>query len=227
MAEGHRKRLKKRFINCGLEHFEEHNVLELLLFYSIPRKDTNPVAHRLIDRFGSLSGVFDAEHEQLLKVNGITENSAVLIKLIPELIKSYEASKLASNEIFRTTEGIGMFFVGYYADVITESVTVLMLDENNEMTERYKLCDGSISRAIAKIKKLVAKAVTGRARAVAVAHNHPCGTAEASSDDLEFTDKLLEAFSKVDVKLIDHFIIADGKYHAVTHRLIKEITRQF
>lgn len=225
MAEGHRKRLKKRFINCGLEDFEEHNVLELLLFYSIPRKDTNPIAHRLIDRFGSLSGVLEAKPEQLVQVNGITENSAVLIKLIPELIKSYEASKLASNEVFCTPEEIGEFFVGYYTDVITENVTVLLLGENSEILEKYKLCDGSVTRAGAKVKKLVAKAASKRVKAVAVAHNHPCGTVEASSDDLEFTNKLLEAFSTVNIKLIDNFIIADDKYHAIIHRLTAKSTR--
>lgn len=225
MAEGHRKRLKKRFINCGLEDFEEHNVLELLLFYSIPRKDTNPIAHRLIDRFGSLSGVLEAKPEQLVQVDGITENSAVLIKLIPELIKSYEASKLSSSKVFCTTEEIGEFFVGYYTDVITENVTVLLLGENSEILEKYKLCDGSVTRAGAKVKKLVAKVASKRVKAVAVAHNHPCGTVEASSDDLEFTNKLLEAFSTVNVKLIDNFIVADDKYHAIMHKMTAKSTR--
>ena len=87
--DGHRKRLKARFVKSGLDDFEPHNVLELLLFYSIPRKDTNPIAHKLISRFGSLSGVFDAKPEELMKVDGITENTAVLISMVPQLARKY------------------------------------------------------------------------------------------------------------------------------------------
>ena len=91
--DGHRKRLKARFIKSGLDDFEPHNVLELLLFYSVPRKDTNPLAHRLINRFGSLSGVFDAKPEELMKVDGVTENTAVLISMIPQAARKYLEDK--------------------------------------------------------------------------------------------------------------------------------------
>ena len=97
--EGHRDRLRKRFLDEGLDNFHDHNVLELLLFYSIPRKDTNEEAHNLIDTFGSLSGVFNASHEDLCKVKGIGENTATLIKMMPELFKKYEGKSKGFNSL--------------------------------------------------------------------------------------------------------------------------------
>ena len=96
--EGHRDRLRQRFLQEGLENFQDHNVLELLLFYSIPRKDTNEEAHNLINRFGSLSGVFDASFEELCEVKGIGENSAALIKIMPELFKKYEVDIVRNDD---------------------------------------------------------------------------------------------------------------------------------
>lgn len=93
LHENHRKRLKERFLEEGLENFQNHNILELLLFYSVPRRDTNALAHELIDKFGSLSAVFDADYDSLLDCKGVSENTAVLLKLIPKLARAYLMDK--------------------------------------------------------------------------------------------------------------------------------------
>ena len=106
--EGHRQRLKNRFIETGFQGFEPHNILELLLFYSIPRKDTNVIAHNLLNRFGSLKNVFNASFEDLIQVEGIKENSATLIKMVPLIAKEYVDSSLPKNPTFDTANKIGV-----------------------------------------------------------------------------------------------------------------------
>ena len=105
--EGHRQRLKNRFLTEGLDSFETHNILELLLFYSIPQRDTNGIAHKLLDTFGSLKGVFEADFEELIKIDGIKENTATLLKLIPEVARAYFHEEMDEQKIFDTAEKIG------------------------------------------------------------------------------------------------------------------------
>lgn len=105
--EGHRERLKNRFLTSSLDNFEPHNILELLLFYSIPRQDTNEIAHALLDRFGSLKGVFDADFSELIKIKGIKENSATLIKLIPQISRAYMFEEINKEKIFDHIDKVG------------------------------------------------------------------------------------------------------------------------
>ena len=105
--EGHRQRLKDTFLKTSLDTFQPHNILELLLFYSIPRQDTNEIAHELINHFGSLKNVFDADYEELIRVKGIKENSAVLIKMIPQLAKIYLSNKPEERELFDSFQKVG------------------------------------------------------------------------------------------------------------------------
>ena len=129
MHEHHRKRMKERFLREGIENFEPHNVLELLLFYSIPQKDTNEIAHRLINRFGSLSAVFEASFSELIEIDGIKEHSATLIKLIPALAQRYvsEANSF-SGSFIPTIEEAGKYFKAKYIGATKEIVYLLLLD---------------------------------------------------------------------------------------------------
>ena len=135
MHTNHRERLKKRFLTEGLDHFEPHNVLELLLFYAIPQKDTNELAHALIERFGSLSEVFDASFEELITVPGIKEHSATLIKMIPSLARQYMVDKNGNTERLMTVEKLGEYFVNKYIGVNVETVYLLLLDNKYEVIE--------------------------------------------------------------------------------------------
>ena len=121
--KGHRDRLKKRFLQSGIDDFEDHNKLELLLFYAIPQKDTNPIAHELLDTFGSLSNVLDAPFEELIKVKGISESSAVLLKLIPPLSRSYLNDKYKNGFVINSTEQAGEFLMPKFIGLTTEDYT--------------------------------------------------------------------------------------------------------
>ena len=128
MHENHRERVKKRFLSSGLDDFAPHNVLELLLFYAVPQKDTNQTAHLLIDRFGSLDKVFDATVEELKEVNGIGDHAATLIKLIPALARRYAIEKNKEGLVFNNVDTMGQYFVSQYIGVTVETVLLLSLD---------------------------------------------------------------------------------------------------
>lgn len=112
--DGHRERMKSRFVEAGLDGFNDHNALEMLLFYAVPRKDTNELAHRLLKQFGSLASVFEAKHEELMRVDGIGENAATLIKLIPEISRRYLLTKSLPTKVIRRSEDAGAYFVAKF-----------------------------------------------------------------------------------------------------------------
>ena len=151
--DGHRKRLKARFIKSGLDDFEPHNVLELVLFYSVPRKDTNPIAHRLINRFGSLSAVLDAKPEELMKVDGITENTAVLISMLPAIARKYLEDKV---EVVNSVEGfsdVGAYLMPKFVGRTVETVMLASLDNKNRIISCTIVAEGENDKAIPDLSR--------------------------------------------------------------------------
>ena len=155
MHKDHRKHTKDRFLSEGLDSFEPHNVLELLLFYSIPQKDTNETAHMLINRFGSLSAVFDAPYDDLLTVPGISEHSATLIKLIPAISRRYAMEKNSKVTKLSSIEDIGKYLVARYLGVTEETVLLLLLDNKFGLIDCVKVHEGSVNSSAITMRKLI------------------------------------------------------------------------
>ena len=212
LHEHHRKRLKERFLREGIESFEPHCILELLLFYSIPRKDTNETAHKLLRRFGSLRGVFDAPFESLLEVEGISEHSATLIKMIPSLARIYALEGVEHDVILDTFESVGEYLVRRYTGVSKETVLLLLINGRNQLTDCIKVHEGSINSVSITPRNLVETALFKGAAAVILAHNHPSGMAIPSSDDIRTTEIMKNAFSSIDIKMLGHFLVAGNNY---------------
>ena len=208
----HRSRLRKRFLTQGLNGFEAHNVLELLLFYSIPRQDTNPLAHRLIERFGSLSRVFDAPYEELLSVEGIGENSATLIKMIPHLARRYITDSEKSTAPYDTAKKLGEFFVGRFIGETVEVVLLAMLDYKYGMIDCIELHRGSVNSSYLNSRLIIEQMFSKRAALAVLAHNHPYGMAIPSQDDIHTTRMIKQSLSVVDVCLLEHFVVADNRF---------------
>lgn len=206
---GHRNRLKNRFLDSGLDSFETHNILELLLFYSIPQKDTNDIAHELLNHFGSLKNVFDADFEELIKVNGIKENSATLIKLIPALSRAYIKSKTEDVEIFDSADKIEEFLLSVYFGVTNEVVYAMLLNNKFELISLEKLHEGSVNSSLIEPRKLVEAVVKKNASMVILAHNHPNGFPSPSVDDIETTGTLLTTCDAIGVQLLEHFVVSE------------------
>ena len=210
--DGHRKRLKARFVKSGLDDFEPHNVLELLLFYSIPRKDTNPLAHRLISRFGSLSGVFDANPEELMKVEGITENTAVLISMVPQMARKYLEDKADAVNAIGGFKDIGMYLMPKFVGRTVETIMLASLDNKNKIISCNIVAEGETDRATLSKRKVMEEAMRVGATRVILAHNHPRGFAMPSSEDIYLTREIYALLASVGIELVDHIIFAEDDF---------------
>ncbi len=215
--EGHRVRLKNKFLQNGFEGFDPHNILELLLFYSIPRKDTNEIAHDLLNHFGSLKNVFNAEFEDLLTVKGISENSATLIKMIPKIAQEYMTDCLKEGVLFDTADKIGKFFVNKYLGEKNEIVYAMLLSNNFELISVEKIHEGTVNSANIPSRKIVDAVIKHHASMVVLAHNHPNGNVCPSVEDMNTTAELMSLLESLEIKLIEHFIIAGNEYAPVIH----------
>lgn len=219
---GHRGRLRAQYIQTGGKSFAAHNLLELLLFYAIPRRDTKNIAHALLKRFGDVSGVFNATVEELCQVKGISENSAVLIKLTAELGKRYCDNDMVDSVRFYTYDDIGGFLQDQYINVTKERVIALYLDNVGRLIKLGMVCDGGVNSARFDVRKIVADAIAADAGAVVVAHNHPSGSHIPSSDDLDATKMMKKVIESAGIEFVEHYVVgSDG-----TCRLLEKCAEQ-
>lgn len=210
--DGHRARMKELLSKNGIDAFSDHTVLELLLYCSIPRGDVNPLAHELMNRFGTLAGVFEAPEEELLKVDGVGANTVYLIKLVPQIAKRYMVSRVYENSIINSTEDAGKFLVPRFHGELNEMVYLLSLDAKGKVLNCSLVGTGDVNSANVSIRKIVSTALKYNATSVILAHNHTSGMALPSGDDVNTTIELHEALRRVDVTLLDHLIIADDDF---------------
>lgn len=206
----HRSRLRNRYLNEGIDNFEEHEVLELLLFYAIPRKDVNPLAHRLIDHFGSLAAVMDAPMNELCKIPGIGENAAMLLKLIPHLSRRYELSASQSRDIVSSIEEAAELMRPNFIGKTDEELWALCMDGKGKVLACRMIGQGTVNSSSINGRKLMELAINTESSCVILAHNHPSGVAVPSRDDVDATRYLRLALSAAGVILVDHLIFAKG-----------------
>ncbi len=209
---GHRERIKKRFLEHGLESFEDHSVLELLLFYALPRGDVNPVAHTLMSRFGSLAAVFDAPAEELAKVPGIGMNTAELIKLIPQVSRRYLMSRASFDDILDSAKKAGEYLLPRFYAERDEIVYMVCLDAKCKVLNCKLLFRGSVNAANISIRKIVENALVYNSTGVIIAHNHTSGIAIPSEEDKITTRRIEQALKAVDITLTDHIVVADDDF---------------
>ena len=213
--EGHRQRLKDRFRQEGLDGFNEVNALEMLLFYCVPRSDTNPLAHRLIERFGSFSGVLDASIEELEAVEGVGHNISTFLAFIPQLERYYNDNKNKNLKILTSVSQCGEYLRPKFINRKNEMVYMVCLDAKCKVLSCKQLGEGSVNSAGVPIRRIVDVALKMNASSVILAHNHPGGGAFPSSDDIQTTIRVSQALAGVDVVLTDHLIFADGDYTSI------------
>ena len=210
--EGHRYRLKSRFSARGGDSLNDIDFLELLLFYSIPRRNTNELAHRLLDRYGSLSDVLDAPEGDIEKTEGIGENTVILLKLVREAIRRYVAAPARDIRQITSISDAGRYFVSLLHYEKNEKVLLMCLNNRGSIVSCEELASGTTCTANLNIRKIVDTAVRRRATGVLLAHNHPEGFALPSADDRMFTAELKKALRLMEINFIDHIIVAEGDY---------------
>lgn len=208
--EGHRKRLKQLFLENGLSTFANHTILELLLFYAVPRQDTNEIAHELLNEYKTVSGVFNAPFEELVNFKGLGENGATLIKLIPQLLSVYTISSNA-NSPMDNVKIVCEYFQGCFIGVKTEQLRVCCLDDNLNIISCSVVQDGGVNAVPINVRKIVENTYRSNCSLIIIAHNHPNGTAMPSDADIMATRQLLNILQSVGIKLLDHIVVGrDG-----------------
>ena len=209
---GHRKRLREEFLKNGnLIDMPEHKLLELLLFYSIPRKDTNEIAHMLLNRFGSISNLLDASPYEIMKTKGIAESSVVLLKLIMPMARKYLEDKNTKINVNTSTDDVCEYLASLYLGFSEEVFGIITFNISGVMQGFDKLTEGDIASVNLSVRKLAEVIIARNAASVILAHNHPNGFALPSHEDLEATVKVKQFLTNMGVKLIDHIIVADGE----------------
>lgn len=211
--DGHRQRLKERFLEEGMDSFTQFQAVELLLFYCIPRQDTNELAHRLLERFGSFSQILDADIEELQSVKGIGLNAALFLKMLTAATRYYQVDKekLEARPLL-TTEDCGEYLRPYFSFRSNETVFLLCLDAKCKVICCRMVGEGGINSAGVPLRRIVEMALAAKATSVILAHNHPSGLALPSQEDVATTQRVAAALEAVDVVLADHLVIADDDF---------------
>ena len=211
--DGHREKMRQRFLRGGLDAFADHEALELLLYYAIPRRDTNPVAHALMERYGSLSAVLSAPAEDLQRVEGVGESAAVLLRLVAPLCRKARLAEAAGEErVLNSSERAGAYLLECFEGEKNEAVYQLCLDRKGKLLACKRLAEGDVASADLNIRKVVETALLTSASAVILAHNHPSGVAVPSSSDEAATRQVAEALRTIGVRLVDHIVVADRDF---------------
>lgn len=206
--KGHRQRVRERYLEHGIENFKEHEALELFLFYGVPYKNTNPLAHKLIEDFGSLSAIFDAP-PSLLREYGLSDNLIAHIKLMPDMARLYLIDKVDNKKKIVDMTNMCGFFQPLFFGKTEEMMRLLLLDKKGKMLYSGVISKGSINSTDVSIRKICELALYYNAKFAAVAHNHPSGLAKPSKHDIDCTNKIFVSLQLVSVRLLDHVIVAD------------------
>lgn len=212
--EGHRDRLRERFLQDGnMTGFAPHEALELLLTYAIPRKDVNPIAHRLLDHFGSLHAVLEARQEELTEVKEIGPSTAMLIRMLLPLFRLYENDRLAERKTLSSDREARDFCASLFKGVTDERFYLVSLDARLKIIATQVISEGTVDEVAVYPRQVLGLLLRQNAQGAILTHNHPGQNAEPSREDIEMTQLLSDVMGKVGICLYDHVICGtDGTY---------------
>jgi DNA repair protein RadC len=214
LHEGHRERVKNRFLAEGLDNFADHQILELLLFYCIPLRDTNDLAHKLLNEFGSLAGLFEASPEEICKRCKVKTNTAVLLSLIPSLARRYFTGKWGEKPLLSSSAKAGEYVISLFVGRTYEAFYLLCLNAQNRVNYAALVHEGTINEAPVYPRLIVETALRHQASAVILAHNHPGGSLRPSGADKEVTERIVTALGAISIQVADHIIVAGEEYYS-------------
>lgn len=212
---GHRERIREKFASGGLDHFLDHEALELLLTYCIARRDTKPTAWALVKRFGSLSAVLDAPAEELRSVKGVGEQSATFLKLIRAMFKKYSLEEVKEKVTVRTPEQVLEYCNASLAGCSDECLELIYLSVRNTVIGTEIVSSGSLDRVSVSPRKIVERALAAKAAAVILVHNHPSGDPTPSMEDVVLTKEVARAAALLGIAVHDHIIIGKGTHYSL------------
>ena len=227
-AEGHRKRLREKFIKGGLAGFHDYEIIELLLTLGSPRKDCKPQAKEAIRRFKTLRGVLEATSEELQQIDGIGSHSAFGIKLVQEVAREFLKEKIIEKPIYKSSQEIFDYLYHSMRDLKKELFKVIYLNSQNQIIEIADLFEGTVTSSSVSPRQVVESAIKHNAASLIFVHNHPSGNPEPSGNDKEVTRDLVYAGSIMRIKVLDHIIIGENRYFSFAGEgLIEEYELDF
>lgn len=215
--------MRKKFLLNGIDNFEDHEILELALFYAIPRKNTNEIAHKLLENFGSVAAVFDAPLNMLKEVHGVGESAAVFLKMISSLARIYMEQKHTCNHKALSDSEINDRLMMKFIGRMEETVAIALLDAKGKIVYEGIVNKGTVNSVDIYARKIIELIVLYNANSVVLAHNHPSGFAIPSVEDIETTVKLNKIFMSMRINFLDHIIVADGDYVSLRECGIKDV----
>ena len=219
MHEGHRERMRERYMaHESFDGFSEYEFLEMLLYYGKPRGDTNPCAHALMERFGSIKAIFEASVDELCTVEGIGINSAILIQLIAESMRRYAGDMVQPVPVYDTMSKVIEYLYRLFVGLDHERLYMLMFNDRLNMIDCVMLSKGTVNNSDVPMRNIVKKAVLKNATGIILTHNHPNGVPVPSESDLQVTEQVKNLLEMVDIVLMEHFIVADNSFWPVMRR---------
>lgn len=210
--DGHRERMKEQFAENGGAALSDIQFLELLLFFALPRRDTNALAHALLDRFDSLRGVLDADPAELREIDGVGQNASLLLKAVREALRRYMTEPLRETRWIFSSSDAGAYFLPILQYETEEKAYLLCLNARGGVVSCRQIASGTLSTVNINVRQVVDEAVRRRSTSVVLAHNHPNGYAVPSAEDRIFTRELKEALKIMEIRLMDHIIVANDDY---------------
>jgi len=224
---GHRERLRARYLNHGGETFADHELLELLLFYAIPRRDTNKLAHQLIRRFGSLHALMNATPQQLMQLGGVGDATAVLLSSIRQFGKRLESFQPAAKPVIPSASVAGNYLVSFLDSERSECFCLLCLDLQKHLLCTKTINRGTIDEVRVYPRTVVETALQYPTAYVIIAHNHPSGQMGASSADTDTTTLLIRLLKPMNITLLDHIIVGNGTYFSFSENMLVGLANSY
>lgn len=218
---GHRQRIKTKYGKSGLNGWLDYEVLELVLSYAIPRKDTKSIARELLLRFKSINGVLDADNRDLQSINGISKHTALFLSLLKDVSVLYMEERMFGRDLLSSPQVVYDYLKVSLKGLMDEGFMMLFLDNRNQLIAMETLKNGTVNQAIVFPRKIVERALYHNAVGVLVAHNHPSGSLEPSQEDQEVTKDIREALKTVDITLLDHIIIGGNEFFSFKENQIE------
>ena len=212
LKKGHRMRLKQKYLTAGIEAFSDYEVIELLLSYAIPRRDTKPLAKKLIRTFGSIKGMVDAELSDLEKMDGVGEHTAILFKLIKELSSLYLREKAREKSQITCTSELINFCRTTLGGKKDEEFWVIYLNIQNRIIEFERLQKGTVDQAFVYPRQILENALRKKASAIILVHNHPSGNVRPSDADMRITNTIREKARILEIAVHDHIIVGTDSF---------------
>ena len=212
--EGHRQRLREKFLKSGLDGFHDYEIIELLLTLGTPRKDCKSVAREALKKFGTLKSVLEADPSKLKEIKGIGDNNVFGLKITQAVSRRFLADRIMDQDFMRSSEEVMEYLKHNLRDKTREIFMVIYLNGRNQILQMEELFEGTLTTSAVYPREVVKRALDHAAAALVFVHNHPSGNPKPSQDDITITKKLKEAAEAIDVSVHDHLIIAGNEVYS-------------